>query len=167
VMSELVQQHLSRAQLRMKKQADQGRSERSFAVGDQVFLKLQHYVQSSLAPRANQKLAFKYFGPFSIVANVGTVAYRLQLPASSSIHPLSMQDYPHLLWFVVMFSVMLISPRQCLFVLLRLEEQVTEETGAQQVEDSEQKLTEGKSPLITLSLPNNVHVNHCDMLRLI
>ena len=87
VMSELVQQHLSRAQLRMKKQADQGRSERSFAVGDQVFLKLQPYVQSSLAPRANQKLAFKYFGPFSIVAKVGTVAYRLQLPASSSIHP--------------------------------------------------------------------------------
>jgi hypothetical protein len=27
-----------------------------------VFLKLQPYIQLSLAPRANQKLAYKYFG---------------------------------------------------------------------------------------------------------
>jgi hypothetical protein len=56
----LVQQHLARAQLRMKGQADKKRSERSFVVGDRVFLKLQPYVQSSLAPRANQKLAFQF-----------------------------------------------------------------------------------------------------------
>lgn len=52
-----------------------------------VFLKLQPYVQSSLAPRANQKLSFKFFGPFKITIKVGKVAYRLQLPSSSSIHP--------------------------------------------------------------------------------
>jgi hypothetical protein len=60
VMTQLVQQHLARAQLRMKGQADKKRSERSFVVGDRVFLKLQPYVQSSLAPRANQKLAFQF-----------------------------------------------------------------------------------------------------------
>lgn len=87
VMADLVQQHLARAQHRMKRQADQHRSERSFNVGDKVFLKLQPYVQSSLAPRANQKLAFKYFGPFPVIAKVGQVAYKLQLPASSNIHP--------------------------------------------------------------------------------
>lgn len=39
-MQKLVHQHLQRAQLRMKKQADKNRSERSFNVGDWVFLKL-------------------------------------------------------------------------------------------------------------------------------
>jgi hypothetical protein len=32
----------------------------------------------------------------------------------------------------------------CLFVLLRVDEQVTEEPGAQQVENTEQELVEGK-----------------------
>ena len=43
-MTSLIQQHLSRAQTRMKRQADKHRSERSFAVGDWVFLKVQPYV---------------------------------------------------------------------------------------------------------------------------
>lgn len=70
----------------MKKQADQHRSERSFSVGDLVYLKLQPYVQTSLAPRSHQKLAFRVFGPFRITARIGIVAYRLELPAHSSIH---------------------------------------------------------------------------------
>lgn len=87
VMSALVHQHLARAQQRMKIQADKHRSERQFAVGDSVYLKLQPYVQSSLAPRSNQKLAFRFFGPFLVIAKVGSVAYKLALPASSHIHP--------------------------------------------------------------------------------
>lgn len=70
----------------MKMQADKNRSDRSFSVSDSVYLKLQPYVQSSLAPRANQKLAFKFFGPFSVIGKVGPVAYRLKLPSSSTIH---------------------------------------------------------------------------------
>lgn len=53
VMTALVHQHLSRAQLRMKSQADKHRSERSFSIGDSVYLRLQPYIQSSLAPRSN------------------------------------------------------------------------------------------------------------------
>jgi hypothetical protein len=56
-------------------------------VGDMVYLKLQPYVQSSLVKRANHKLVFKYFGLFPVEAKVGAVAYKLQLPASSNIHP--------------------------------------------------------------------------------
>jgi hypothetical protein len=40
-------------------------------------------VQASIAARSNQKLAFKFFGPYTIVQRVGPVAYKLQLPASS------------------------------------------------------------------------------------
>ena len=71
----------------MKRQADKHRSERHFAVGDWVFLKLQPYVQSSLATCANQKLSFRFFGPYKIVAKIGAAAYKLALPATSSIHP--------------------------------------------------------------------------------
>jgi len=85
-MDQLLQQDLFRAKHRMKKQADQHRSEHSFAVGDLVYLKLQLYVQTSLAPRSHQKLAFCFFGPFRITARIGSVAYRLDLPAHSSIH---------------------------------------------------------------------------------
>lgn len=51
LLTTLIQQQLLRAQQRMKHQADEKRSERTFAEGDMVFLKLQPYVQSSLAPR--------------------------------------------------------------------------------------------------------------------
>lgn len=67
VMQALVQQHLFRAQHRMKVSADKNRSDRSFQVGDQVYVKLQPYVQSSLAPRANQKLAFRFLGHFQLL----------------------------------------------------------------------------------------------------
>jgi hypothetical protein len=86
-MDQLLQQHLHRAKHRMKRQADQKRSERHFTVGDLVFLKLQPYVQTSLAPRSHQKLAFRFFGPFHITDRVGSVAYHLELPAHASIHP--------------------------------------------------------------------------------
>jgi hypothetical protein len=87
VMIQLVQQQLHRAQQRQKRQADKHRTERSFEVGDLVYLKLQPYVQSSLIRRANHKLAFKFFGPYLVIAKVGSVAYKLDLPASSHIHP--------------------------------------------------------------------------------
>jgi hypothetical protein len=86
VANALIKKHLHRAAAHMKFQADKGRTERVFDIGDWVFLKLQPYVQSSLAPRANQKLSFRFFGPYQILQKVGEVAYRLALPASSLIH---------------------------------------------------------------------------------
>jgi hypothetical protein len=46
--------------------------------------------------------------------------------------------------YVIMFGVMLISPVPWLFVLLRVDGQVTEDSEAQQVDTTEQELVEGK-----------------------
>jgi hypothetical protein len=83
----LIKQHLSHATLQMKSQAGKNRTEQQFAVGDWVCLKLQPYVQSSLEPRSNKKLAFKFFGPFQIMQKIGAVAYNLQLLDTSNLHP--------------------------------------------------------------------------------
>ena len=87
LLTNLIHQQLTRAQQHMKSQADKGRSERSFEVGDLVYLKLQPYIQSSVASWMSQKLSFRFFGPFTILRKVGTVAYRLDLPQDCKIHP--------------------------------------------------------------------------------
>lgn len=88
LLARLIQQQLLRAQQRMKAQADKSRSEHEFELGDLVYLKLQPHGQSFVALRSNQKLAFRYFGPFKILQGVGAVAYKLQLPPSCLIHPM-------------------------------------------------------------------------------
>ncbi len=47
-MLSLIREHLQRAQLRMKSQADAKRSEREFAVRDWVYMKLLPFVQQSV-----------------------------------------------------------------------------------------------------------------------
>lgn len=78
--------HLQRAQDRMKKRADKGRMERTFVVGDPVFLKLQPFYQSSVSTRVSQKLAFRFFGPFEVIKQINLVAYELALPHGSAVH---------------------------------------------------------------------------------
>jgi len=70
----------------MKQYADKKRRSIDFQVGDLVLVKLQPYKQQTVAKRLNQKLGLKYFGPFPILAKVGAIAYRLQLPDEAKIH---------------------------------------------------------------------------------
>ncbi|KAL0331636.1 UNVERIFIED_CONTAM: Transposon Ty3-G Gag-Pol polyprotein [Sesamum angustifolium] len=86
-MLEVMRGNVCELQNRMKAFADKHRTERSFEVGDEVYLKLHPYKQSSVQLRRNMKLAPKYYGPFRILAKVGPVAYRLALPPTSGIHP--------------------------------------------------------------------------------
>lgn len=79
-------ENLQHAQLRMRNQANLGRTDVQFNPGDWVLLKLQPYRQLTLARRSSFKLARRFFGPFQIQERVGVVAYRLQLPASPKIH---------------------------------------------------------------------------------
>ena len=60
------------------------RSEREFSVGDLVYLRIKHSHQKSFS---HSKLCPKYFGSFPIIANVGPVAYHLQLPPDTNMHP--------------------------------------------------------------------------------
>jgi hypothetical protein len=49
------------------------------------------------------------------------------------------------MYFVYMFGVMLYFPFMlCMFVLMRVDKQVTEDPGTQQIETVEQELVEGK-----------------------
>ena len=82
-----LKQHLLHAQSRMKLQTDKQRSDLQFQPGEKVLLKLQPYVQTSVANRPYPKLAFKYYGPYTVLERVGPVAYRLQLPEGRLIHP--------------------------------------------------------------------------------
>jgi len=71
----------------MKQVADRRRSDREFEVGEKVYLRLRKPHFKAITQRPVSKLAPRYFGPFPILERVGKVAYRLQLPKGTHIHP--------------------------------------------------------------------------------
>lgn len=85
-MLDVLKQQLLRSQQRMKADVDAHRRDLQFSVVDMVCLKLQHRCKS-LPCRPFEKLAPRYFRPYKIVARIGEVAYKLQLPPEAIIHP--------------------------------------------------------------------------------
>jgi hypothetical protein len=83
----MLKEQLARAQNKMKQAADRHRRLQEFQVGERVLLKLQPYAQLSLVNRPFPKLAFKYFGPYTVLERIGNTAYKLELPEESQIHP--------------------------------------------------------------------------------
>ena len=85
---QLLKDNLNLAQNRMKQHLDQHHSERSFDVGDWVFLWLQPYKKMSLKKaKKDNRLSRKYYGPYKVLQNIGAMAYKLELPAYSWVHP--------------------------------------------------------------------------------
>jgi hypothetical protein len=78
---------LLKAQASMKHYADKGHRPHPFVVGDSVFVKLRPYRQVSVGGSRSQKLAQKFYGPFKILEAIGDVAFKLELPTGSRIHP--------------------------------------------------------------------------------
>ena len=81
-----LKEHLYTVHNIMKKMADLKRRELKFKVGDKVYLKLIPYKQRSSARKKCEKLAPKYYGPYTTIKGIGEVAYRLQLPPEAHIH---------------------------------------------------------------------------------
>ena len=72
---------------RLKQQAYQHCSEWSFDVGDWLFLLLQPYKNASLKKtKKDNKLSPKYYIPYKVIQKNFSMAYKLELPASSRFH---------------------------------------------------------------------------------
>ena len=82
-----LKEHLRMGQDRMKKSAHLKRRDVEYAVGDMVFFKIRPSRQISLPKKRNEKLSPKFLGPFKVVERIGLASYTLELPTTSSIHP--------------------------------------------------------------------------------
>ena len=85
--TQIIKDNLSKAQSRIKQQADKHRSDREFSIGDMVYLKLQPYRHTSLSIHNSLKLHSKYYGPFRVLEKIGKAAYKLLLPDGCQLHP--------------------------------------------------------------------------------
>ena len=85
---QLLKDNLVLVHNRMKQHVDQHHNKRSFDVGDWVFLRQQPYKQISLKQvNKDNKFSPKYYGPYKVLQKIGTMAYKLELLASSRVHP--------------------------------------------------------------------------------
>lgn len=82
-----IRSRLQAARDRQKSYADTRRRPLEFQVGDRVMLKVSPW-KGLIRFGKRGKLNPRYIGPFKILARVGPVAYRLELPSElSSVHP--------------------------------------------------------------------------------
>lgn len=95
---ELLQQlkiNLASSVNRMKQMADHKQRDISFDIGEWVLLKLHPYgqqtafkwVQQTAFKRVHQKLVSRFYGSYVILKKCGPIAYKLDLPKGTRIHP--------------------------------------------------------------------------------
>jgi hypothetical protein len=86
-MLEVLKRKLLKAQETMKLLADRNRIPHKFKEGDLVFVKLRPYRQNSVMGKRIHKLSKRFYGPFKLLQAIGEVAFKLELPEGSKIHP--------------------------------------------------------------------------------
>ena len=59
-----------------------------FEEGEWLLVKLRPRRQTSVTEGLYSKLAKRFYGPFQVTKKIGPVAYQLNLPATSRIHPI-------------------------------------------------------------------------------
>ena len=83
--TDLIRLEIKVAQDRQKSYADQKRTERSFDIGDMVFLKIIPK-KSSLSLNKFGKLKQRYCGPYTVIDNINDQAYQLLLLKHLKVH---------------------------------------------------------------------------------
>lgn len=58
----------------------------TFVVEDMAFMKLQPYIHTSIAKRANHKLSCRHYGPYQVIDKINDVAYHPQPPEQAFLH---------------------------------------------------------------------------------
>lgn len=82
----VVQENMRKAQERQKKYADKGRREVIFQADDMVYLKVAAQKGRDRFGKIG-KLETRYIGPYRVIARIGEVAYKLELPPDMPLHP--------------------------------------------------------------------------------
>ena len=80
-------QNVQKAQDRYKKYADDYHRNVTFDEGDQVFLRVPDHSQT-LKTGLVPKLSPQFWGPFKVLKKVIQLAYKLELPETSRVHPI-------------------------------------------------------------------------------
>ena len=76
---------LRSAQARMKKNADLGRRDMEFSIGDEVLLSSKNM---QIKSKGTRKLMPRFLGPFAVERRIGDLAYQLAIPPSlGKVHP--------------------------------------------------------------------------------
>ncbi|PHT78431.1 hypothetical protein T459_16483 [Capsicum annuum] len=83
---DMARSYLDKAARKMKKFADRSRRPVHYRIGDKVMVKLNPRQFKSLRS-VNQSLIRRYEGPFEIVAKVGKISYKLDMPSHLKIYP--------------------------------------------------------------------------------
>jgi hypothetical protein len=81
-----IRERLLQAQDFIKQSYDKNHRDVHFEVGDWVWLRLHQRSAVAIKDKTAANLAPRYYGPYEVLERIGSLAYRLRLPAKVRIH---------------------------------------------------------------------------------